>query len=171
MRRKYIILNSNKEKFDTTAFTQADKIKKQSRFEYILINSQLREEIVYDIEITQLGLQDSQYQFSSLTEDDRRIFTSKFARTRPYEYYDNVHIAISWEMNLDMIQLDRTVYSMIDLIGNIGGVIYGLTIFFSYLIGVVNFNKFEHYMIEQLFRIAYHPLPKIKNAYEDFFCT
>ena len=46
------------------------------------------------------------------------------------------------------MQLDRTVYSMLDLIGNVGGVIYGLTILFTYLIGVVNFNKFEHYMIE-----------------------
>ena len=52
----------------------------------------MREEIVYKVRLTDLRLQDNYYQFSALTEDDRRIFTNKAEKVRPYEFPDSVHL-------------------------------------------------------------------------------
>ena len=66
------------------------KVTKEVKFHYIPINSQIREEIVYKVQLTDLRLQDTYFKFSALTEDDRRIFSSKHMKNRPYEFPDHV---------------------------------------------------------------------------------
>ena len=51
-------------RFNTLEYSNSDKVSYESRLEYIPMNSQLREEIVYQVQLTQLQLQDEYYQFS-----------------------------------------------------------------------------------------------------------
>jgi len=81
----------------------------------------MREEIVYAIELTDLRLQDTYYQFSALTEDDRQIFSIQSRKNRPYEFPDNVHMQVTFEFDLDLHRIDRDVYSILDWIGDMGG--------------------------------------------------
>ena len=111
----------------------------------------MREEIVYKVRLTDLRLQDSYYQFSALTEDDRRIFINKPEKVRPYEFPDSVHLQLTYEFDLDLYRIDRDVYSILDWIGDVGGLNEGLFIILSIILGFVNFYKFEHFMIEHLY--------------------
>ena len=59
---------------------------------YIPISTQMREEVVYKVQLTDLDLQDKLWQFSELTEEVGRIFKSEYVGNRPYEFQDNVHL-------------------------------------------------------------------------------
>ena len=59
---------------------------------------------------------------------------------------------VTFEFDLDLYMIDRDVYSILDWIGDIGGLSQGLAIIFAYLIGLVKFNEFQHFMIENLYR-------------------
>ena len=74
--RKFILILQNNERFSTRLYGD-EKVAKESRTVWIPINSQVREEIVYKVQLTDLRLQDNYYQFSALTEDDRQIFSNR----------------------------------------------------------------------------------------------
>ena len=81
----------NQERFSTTEFDDTLKIQKESRLVYYPVNTQVREEVVYKVQLTELELQDYYYQFSQLTQDDRQIFKNTWSQTRPYEFKDLNH--------------------------------------------------------------------------------
>ena len=49
-------------------------------------------------------------------------------KKRPYEFKDNVHIQITIEFDLDLTVIDRQVYSVLDWLGDTGGL--GEALFF-----------------------------------------
>ena len=77
--------------------------------------------------------------------------SNKFVGYRPYEFPDDTHMSVSFEFNLSLNRVDRTVYSILDWIGDIGGLREGLTIILAFTFGVFKFSPFEHYMVEQLY--------------------
>ena len=89
--RKFVVINMNQIRF-STAFYDDQKVTREARFVWIPFNTQLREEIVYKVQLTDLDLQDSLYQFSGLTEEVSRIFSNVQHTIRPYEFPDNVHL-------------------------------------------------------------------------------
>jgi hypothetical protein len=79
-------------------------------------------------------LQDAYYQFSELTEDDRRIFKNTHVYSRPYEFFDNVHMQITFEFDLNLYRVDRDVYSMLDWVGDLGGLSEGIIVMLTILL-------------------------------------
>lgn len=86
-----------------------------------------------------------------MTEDDRRIFSNRISHTRPYEFPDSTHMQVTFEFDLDLHRVDRDVYSILDWIGDIGGLREGLAIILAGCISLVKFHSFEHFMIEHLY--------------------
>ena len=56
------------------------------------------------------------------------IFKIHETKKRPYEFRDNVHIQITIELDLDLTVIDRQVYSVLDWLGDTGGL--GEALFF-----------------------------------------
>ena len=84
---------------------------------------------------------------------------------RPYEFYDNVHVGIVYEINLDRRRIQRSVYSLLDWIGDVGGLLEAMFVVFSVLIVIYQYKTFEIYMIHNLFKLR---LPETKNNQELF---
>ena len=59
--------------------------------------------------------------YGELVLEQEDIFQVKQTETRPYEYFDNVHTSINYEMNLDRIKIQRNVFSVFELLGDLGG--------------------------------------------------
>ena len=135
-------------RFSTREYATNQKVSQETRFEYIPVNSQIREEAVYKVRLTDLELQDEYYQFSQLTEDKMRIFGNSFQFSRPYEFTDRVHLQITWEFDLNLYRVDRDVYSILDWIGDVGGLSEGLVIGLGAILTLLNFKRFEHFLIE-----------------------
>ena len=100
--------------------------------------------------VTDLHLQDTHYQFSGLTEHVQQIFTMKQAMSRPYEYWDRVHVQATWEFDLTLYRLDRDVYGFLDWIGDMGGFFEGILVV-GFMISTWWSFLFDNYMIEHLF--------------------
>ena len=84
---------------------------------------------MFKASLTQLNLQDRIWQWSSWTKEDiMDIFKIHETKKRPYEFKDNVHLQITFEFDLDLTVIDRQVYSILDLLGDIGGL--GEALFF-----------------------------------------
>ena len=59
---------------------------------------------------------------------------NRFEKTRPYEFDDDVHTQISFEFDLTLYRVDRDVYSILDWIGDIGGLNEGCFVGLSLLV-------------------------------------
>lgn len=135
----------------STAYYDDKKLNYETKMVWIPINSQLREEKVYSVKLTDLGLEDLLYQFSGLTEQDRRIFRNEFIVNRPYEFPDYVHLQITFEFDLTLYKIDRDVYSVLDWFGDVGGLYEGLYRLFNFIVALFYYRALEHYLIENLF--------------------
>ena len=112
----------------------------------------MREDIIYQVSVTDLQLNDHQYQFGSFTEQESRIMNIADWKIRPYEHDDNVHTSVTIEFNLNLYHVERDVYSALDWIGDVGGLNEGLSIAFAAILVLINFNSFDHYLIESLYK-------------------
>ena len=151
IRRKFVIIYFNQMRFNTLEYAENGKISREAKLVYIPINSQLREEIVYQVQLTNLQLQDEYYQFSHLTEDETTIFNHFRTVGRPYEFKDRMHVQVTFEFDLTLYRIDRDVYSLLDLIGDLGGLAEGLFIILAIILGLLTFNDFDHFLIEHLY--------------------
>ena len=107
IKRKFIVVAMNQERFGTREYAYDKKVTKEVQYHYVPINSQIREEIVYKVQLTDLRLQDSYFKFSQLTEDDRRIFSSHHVKNRPYEFPDNVQMQVTFEFDLNLSNVGK----------------------------------------------------------------
>ena len=71
---------------------------------------------------------------------------------RPYEYFDSVHTAITYEMNLNRIKIQRNVFSTFELLGDIGGVQSILLTLVGFIMSAYHYQRFELYMTSKLYR-------------------
>ena len=69
---------------------------------------------------------------------------------------------------MTLYRVDRDVYSILDWIGDVGGLSEGLVIGLGAVLAFMNFKYFEHFLIEQLFwekddRITWSKEEKLNN--------
>lgn len=85
-------------------------------------NVQNRQEVVNKIAVSEVLLQDQRWMhLDELTEDFVEVFTTEQGSVRPYEFPDNVHFSMSYEMDLNKYVIERTVYTSLDWLGDVGG--------------------------------------------------
>ena len=72
---------------------------------------------------------------------------------RPYEYYNDVHIAVTYSVNLDKILINRQVYNVLDMLGDIGGLQYALIIILTFFVMLFNFNDTENFLVSEMFQV------------------
>ena len=73
---------------------------------------------------------------------------------RPYEFDNPVHISITFERELNLKAIDRQVYNLLDLIGDIGGLGEGLFFMTFTLLSVIHFGALDNQIIQELFRVT-----------------
>ena len=71
---------------------------------------------------------------------------------RPHEYFDNVHIALVYEFDLNLYRIDREAYNLLDWLGDLGGLKEALLIIFWFIISVFNYHTFDDYLVSKLYR-------------------
>ena len=134
----------NSEKFINDAYDDS-KIQHVSKAIWYMMNSQYRSEYINEIQKTELVLQDS-IPLGELEEIREEIITVSKNGERAYEFFDNVHTEIVFEVNLNRIQLRRRVYSLLDWVGDVGGLFEAMSVIAALLIGFYHYKTFEQYM-------------------------
>ena len=71
----------------------------------------------------------------------------------PYEKNDNVWVSITVEVDRDLSTYERTVYTMLDLLADVGGLQSILFAFCALLVAIWNYRGFETSLIAKLFKV------------------
>ena len=153
LRGKYLVLYHNSRRFRVEEYGEG-KIVEESRTRYIPLNSQLREDYVYKVQLTDLQLQDARFSISAFTQDDKRVFGINQVDRRPWDYEDRIVLAVTIEMDLDLQQINRQVYNILDWIGDIGGLGEGCFFISFTALGIVHFGALDNMIISELFRVG-----------------
>ena len=88
--------------------------------------------------------------WGSLGDEPARVFKIAEVTKRPYEFPNNVHISVTFEVDLDLIVIERQVYNILDWIGDVGGLGEGC-FFISYtILGIIHFGALNNMIISDL---------------------
>ena len=118
--RKFLLVLENQIEFNK-AEVESSKLKRSSRLVWNVISPQVRVDIYNKIELTRLDLQDK---IGSLSQIDKELYNIFYVRpdsTRMYDFKDNVQIAVTYELSPDLHTVRRQVYSLLDYLGDLGG--------------------------------------------------
>ena len=81
------------------------------------------------------------------------MFKIRRGPLRMYDYNDNVQLAVTYELNRDLRIVRRSVYSFLDLLGELGGLAGALHAFFSVTIIILQFRAVTSYLSQHLYLI------------------
>ena len=80
--------------------------------------------------MTSLELYDNR-PLGELLVEEEDIFRIVPFGERPYEFSDAVHLTVTFELSLNRIKIQRFVFSLLDWLGDVGGLLEILFISFS----------------------------------------
>ena len=107
------------------------------------------------MQITELYLQDDDKimldDFTLVPHKD--LFKLNKAELLPYERVDNIWMSITIEMDTGLMTYSRVVYTLFDLLSDIGGLSGILISFFLMIVTAWNHNKFDNMLVSRLFKI------------------
>ena len=72
---------------------------------------------------------------------------------KTYESFDNTWISVTVEMDLGRLHYERNVYTIFDMLADVGGLNGILIIILSLLSAIWNYNSFDNFMVSRLFKI------------------
>ena len=114
-------------RFQPRSFDES-RIVNESRLIWFPIFSTVRREVANIVQISNLKLKDTLFiQLGSLTKFEYDIFgITDNSIVRPYEYQDNVHLSITYELDLNLYRIDREAYNIFDYLADMGGIFVAL---------------------------------------------
>ena len=81
------------------------------------------------------------------------MFSIEEMKNKPYEHTDNTWIFITLEMDLNLWEIDRARYTILDVLAAFGGFIGIWGRIFGYFMTIWNFNALPNYMVSRLYKI------------------
>ena len=70
----------------------------------------------------------------------------------PYDFFDDVLMAVTYEFDLTSYEMERTAYNILDWFGDLGGLLEALLVFFGAIYGFVHYETFNNFLVQKLYR-------------------
>ena len=70
----------------------------------------------------------------------------------PYDFFDNVQMALTFEFDLTFYEISRKSYNILDWFGDLGGLLEALLVFFGAFYGFLHYETFDNFMVQKLNR-------------------
>jgi hypothetical protein len=97
-------------------------------------------------------LQDGAVDFDEMTVyNDTSVFKLQRTMNRPFEFFDQDVMAIGIDCNLDRTVIERSNYTILDVLSDVGGLESVLASAIALFLSILNYNNLENSMIKQLF--------------------
>lgn len=123
-----------------------------SKLEWIPISSTIKSTHVLKVQQTHLQMHDNPWHSFLTGSDEEIIYNTSVFGTRPYEQTEHVHVRISIERDLNEIQIEREVYGLLHLLGDVGGLGEAVFILFSLAVSMKSYKGFENFMVQHLYK-------------------
>ena len=123
MKNKFILMLSNKVRFDPEKYS-TEAFVEESVLEWITINTQVTITLPYSLITSEARLIDAQIDLDEITEDSHEaLFLLKQQPARAYEKDNFTVMVISVQMSMDRIEIERTAYTILDVLSDCGGIL------------------------------------------------
>ena len=70
----------------------------------------------------------------------------------PYDFFDNVQMALTFEFDLTFYEIERTAYNILDWFGDLGGLLEALLVIFGAIYGFIHYETFNNFLVQKLYR-------------------
>ena len=80
------------------------------------------------------------------------MFQVNYLETRPWDVYENVQIAVSFTMNLNLNVIYRRSNPIVDLVASFGGLQAALVMLLGVFYKLWTVNEFDNWLVENLFK-------------------
>ena len=70
----------------------------------------------------------------------------------PYDFFDDVLMAVTYEFDLTFYEMERTAYNILDWFGDLGGLLEALMVFFAAIYGFIHYETFNNFLVQKLYR-------------------
>lgn len=160
MKGKFVVNIEN-----TWTFRQEEygrkKLTAESQFNWFMLNSSQRSEKSREFTVSGITFQDEFIQLGDWTATPAEFFRIEPKVDRPYEYPDKIMFMLRYEMNKNQFYLERTIYGVLDWLGDIGGfneaiaMIIGATLFF------IQFQPLGMYLVGKLYKFGPTDTPEM----------
>lgn len=81
------------------------------------------------------------------------LFSLHKKEAMPYEKVDSTWVSVTVEMDLSLVTYERTIFTLFDMLSDIGGLSGILMTFFGALAALWNFKTFDNMMVTSLFKV------------------
>ena len=98
-----------------------DRIQKKSLMKYYPVSVNQRTDTVKMIQRIKLNFDDSAFSIGDILKEEDEGFETKIAEKRTMPYLNNMWNSITYEVSMNRIQLNRSVYGFLDFLGDLGG--------------------------------------------------
>ena len=71
----------------------------------------------------------------------------------PYEKKDNVWVSVTIEVDMSLTVIERKIYTLFDLLSEIGGLSQILALIVTAVVACWNYNSFDNMMVTNLFKV------------------
>ena len=153
LQRKFIALQYNQAKFVRDGYFE-EAVTRESLLTWIPLNSQIREQSNYKISQTFMELQDYEIiELDDLTKlEIEESFVWKQIRSIPYEFPDAIHSAVAIELDLSLNTVERSVYTYVDLLSDVGGIQGIMVSTIALIVSYTSINSFDNYLVQKLYK-------------------
>ena len=136
---KYIVVLENEKRFITHKFDE-ERIEQSSNLKWFPISQRNRIDYVKTLSRTDMQIDDSALNIGSLkTESDTGFYFDRIP-SRELNYENSIHNSITYELSLDKLVYYRRVYSVLDLLGDMGGLLSALGLLCQFLVNVSQYR-------------------------------
>ena len=112
----------------------------------------------YLVSRTNLQLQDQLLDLDELTEDETSIvFDVKSVGWRAYEHNPETLMVITIEASLDQQHIERSYYTLLDVLADVGGLDGTLALFGNIVISVIYGDAVKDYLVDKLYYFKSSP--------------
>ena len=87
-----------------------------------------------------------------ITENQITMFTPIKDVIRPYNWNSTVHVAYVFEMEMDKYTIERTVYTSLDWLGDVGGLMDILFVIGAFPVMLLQGNGLSFLLLKGLFK-------------------
>ena len=117
---KYIITIENSWVFRSNKFNER-RMTAESNFHWFPLSSIMKVETSRMMTVGEIAFQDNLLQIGQMTQEDVSYFRLEKNVDRPFEMTEGLHFMIRYEMSMHKQVIERVVYGLLDLLGDIGG--------------------------------------------------
>ena len=129
LRRKFLVVLENTLNFDREN-VKNNGIKHRSRLNWNVASPQLRTEYANVLEVNKLDLLDNIIDIG-FRREQHQVYELNQSGFRVWDFPDSDQIVVSYEFNRNLTTVRRKVYSILEFLGDIGGLAGSLVAFFG----------------------------------------